>query len=293
MTNMLQKPPGAQWRIKRLFLKNCSTFRFSDGLPESRPSVFHCVAAVRTSPDVFFSFLLLSLFHSEITWTEQATTCWAWPGWLKMCSQRSPTSSSLTWKAGGTNPTRRPLPTRPRDTHTITHRSEARFSAFDWGLTACSCRRALRELSASWFSGTTGSHQEVIVEFPASAKQRSAQHLIVFFFIFMCWFVGFLPEERTRAVQDWWVKSLLLGSDCLTSDLAAGRSTEVMLWFKLVPVCDCFSEYIRTREDRPELARSSLWPIPSGISWRSSPSRITFYIWEYCQDVIEDYRFIG
>lgn len=80
-----------------------------------------------------------------------------------------------------------------------------------------------------------------------------------------------------QTVQNWWIKafySTLLGSDCLTSHLGAGRFTEVMLWFKLVPVCDCFSEYIRTREDRPELTR----PIPSGIFWRSSPSRISFYI---------------
>lgn len=242
-----------------------------------------------------FSFFVLSLFHSEITWTERATTCWAWPGWRKMCLQRSLTSSSLTWKAGGSNPTRRPLPTHPRDTRTITHRSEAVLSASDWGLTACSCRGVLRELSASCFSSTNSSQRtrRFLLSFPHPPNSTRSSILFLFYFhVFIC---QFSPEERMQTVQDRWVKafySTLLGSDCLTSDLAAGQFTEVILWFKLVPVCDCFSEYIRTREDRPELTRSSLWPIPSGISWRFSPSRISFYIWEYCQDVIEDHRLI-
>lgn len=61
-----------------------------------------------------------SLFHSETTWTAQVTTCWAWPGWLKMCWLKSLTSSSLTWRAGLSNPTPCPrrthLPTCPRPT---------------------------------------------------------------------------------------------------------------------------------------------------------------------------------
>lgn len=243
-----------------------------------------------------FPSFVLSLFHSEITWTEQATTCWAWLGWLKTCSQRSPTSSSLTWKAGGSNPTRRPLPTHPRDTRTITHRSEAVLSTFDWGLTACSCRGALRELSASCFSGGNGSQRtrKLLLSFPASAKTalRAASYC---FSIFTCWFVSFLLKRGCKLSRSDGLKAFFwtpFGSDCLTSDLAAGRLTELMLWFKLVPVCDCFSDYIRTREDVPELARSSLWPIPSGIIWQSSPSRLSFYISEYCQDVIEDHHLI-
>lgn len=137
-------------------------------------------------------------------------------------------------------------------------------------------------------------HQDVIVEFPRVCRNSTQSSILLFLYLHVL-ICQLSPEERMQTIQEWWVKSLFrtpLGSDCLTSDLAAGRLTELMLWFKLVPVCNCFSDYIRTREDVPELARSSLWPIPSGIIWQSSPSRLSFYIWEYCQDVIEDHHLI-
>lgn len=133
-------------------------------------------------------------------------------------------------------------------------------------------------------------HQEVIVEFPASAKQHSEQLIVS---LFSCVDLSVFSRREDANYPGVMGKSLLLDTTRQwLFDLAAGRLTEVMLWFKLVPVCDCFSDYIRTREDRLELTRSSLWPIPSGIICQSSPSRISFYIWDYCQDVIEDQRLI-
>lgn len=66
--------------------------------------------------------------------------CWAWRGSLKMCWQRSLTNSSLTWRAEGSNPTQRHLPTHRLDTHTTTHRSEPLLFALteDWQEAACS-----------------------------------------------------------------------------------------------------------------------------------------------------------
>lgn len=141
------------------------------------------------------SFFVLSLFHSEITWTEPATTCWAWPGWLKMCLQRSPTSSSRTWKAGGSNPTLHPLPTHPQDTRTITHRSDVVLSAFEWGLTACSCSGALRELSAFCFCGYKRGPTHREVSHVGQTTRRAASYC---FSIFMCWFVSFLLKRRCK-----------------------------------------------------------------------------------------------
>lgn len=122
-------------------------------------------------------------------------------------------------------------------------------------------------------------HRKLLLSFPR--LPNSTRNSILLFFYFLVLICQFSPGERMQSIQDWCVKafySTLLGSDCLTSVLAAGRFTEVMLWFKLVPVCDCFSEYIRTRVDQPELAPFSLWPSPSGIFSWSSPSRISFYI---------------
>ena len=59
-----------------------------------------------------------SLSRSETTWTAQATTCWAWRGWLKTCWLRSPTSSSPPWRAEASNPT----PSHPFTPRTTTPR---------------------------------------------------------------------------------------------------------------------------------------------------------------------------
>lgn len=104
-----------------------------------------CIISWKT----YFTLLFFnSSFPSEITWTGQAITCWAWHGSPKTCWRRSPTSSSLTWRAEGSSPTRRRLPTRRLDTRTTTHRSEAVHLG-------CSVRtggshsRAQRDLSSS------------------------------------------------------------------------------------------------------------------------------------------------
>lgn len=60
-------------------------------------------------------------------------------------------------------------------------------------------------------------HQEVIVEFPASARQH-LQQLVVF--LFLCVNLSGIFKDTRQTVQDWRVKAFyptLLGSDCLTS----------------------------------------------------------------------------
>lgn len=137
-------------------------------------------------------------------------------------------------------------------------------------------------------------HQEV-VEFFTRVLQTTLGAAFYCFFYLRCVDLSVFSrrEAASRPRTGGWTPFTRRYSavDCLTSDLAAGRFNEVVLWFKLVPVCDCFSTYIRTREDWPELARqSSLWPLPSDIFWHPSPSRISFYIWDYCQGVIESHR---
>lgn len=287
MTNMLQKPACAQWRIKRFFLKNCSTFRFSDGLRESKPFVFHCVAAVRNSLMFFPLCPQFVPFRDYMDRTGNHVLSMA--RLAKDVLAEIPDQFISYMKSRGIKPNPAPPPyTPPGHTH---HHTQI------WGRPLCVW---LRTNSVQLLRSPAGTlcllflrynqeptHQEDIVEFPASAKQHSEQHLIVF--LFSCVDLSVFSQREDANCPGLVGKSLLLDA---TRQWLFDVWLEVMLWFKLVPVCDCFSKYIRTREDRPELTRSSLWPIPSGFFWRSSPFRISFYIWEYCQDVIEDHRLI-
>lgn len=128
---------------------------------------------------------------------------------------------------------------------------------------------------------------------PNDTRSTISFFLLLFFFsIFMCWFVSFLQKRGCKPSRtDGWKPFTLRYSAVTVWRLTGlGRFNEVMLWFKLVPVCDCFSKYIRTREDWPEPGSSvhavaySQWYFSDDLT----PPRISFYIWDYCQDVIEE-----
>lgn len=202
MTNMLQKPACAQWRIKRFFLKNCSTFRFffrfffrfSDGLPVSRPSVFHIVTAVRKS--LMFLFLCPQFVPFRDYMDRTGNHVLSMARLAKDVLAEIPDQFISYMKSRGIKPNPAPPPyTPPGHTHHHTQiwgRPLGVWLRTNSGQLPWSPAGALCLLFLRYKRDPT--HQEVIVEFPASAKQHSEQHLIVF----MHWFVSFLPKRGCK-----------------------------------------------------------------------------------------------
>lgn len=176
-----------------------------------------------------------SLCRSGITWIGRETTCWAWHDWPKTFWPRFPTSSFLTWRAGASNPTRRRLRTRLRDTHT-THRSELLIllSLESWG----SC------------TGALGFSSQCHHVFELSETLRGTVAFLFVPFIFSARF--FSGKDSVTQGQLFclfclkisisWPVTVSYFVDQLTRGRRArGGGGGWCLWFQLVPVCDCLS----------------------------------------------------